>query len=44
MASLDLGTLVARIKVEGAETAKSVLKSISSELGKTEQSSKQARV
>lgn len=40
MASLDLGTLVARIKVEGAETAKSVLKSISSELGKTEQSSK----
>ncbi len=41
MASLDLGTLVARIKVEGAETAKSVLKSISSELGKTEQSSKQ---
>lgn len=41
MASLDLGTLVARIKVEGAETAKSVLKSVSSELGKTEQSSKQ---
>lgn len=35
MASLDLGTLVAHIKVEGAQAAQSVLRSISSAMGQT---------
>lgn len=34
MASLDLGTLVAKIKVDGAATAENVLKGVSSTLGK----------
>lgn len=39
MASLDLGTLVARIKVEGAETAQSVLRGVSDAMGRTGTSS-----
>lgn len=35
MASLDLGTLVAHIKVQGAETAQSVLRGVSSAMGQT---------
>lgn len=35
MASLDLGTLIARIKVEGASTAQSVLRGVSSAMGQT---------
>lgn len=35
MASLDLGTLIARIKVEGANTAQSVLRGVSSAMGQT---------
>lgn len=35
MASLDLGTLIAKIKVEGAATAQSALRGVSSALGQT---------
>ena len=35
MASLDLGTLIAKIKVEGAATAQSALRGVSSMLGQT---------
>nr|DAP50251.1 MAG TPA: minor tail protein [Caudoviricetes sp.] len=38
MASLDLGTLFARIKVEGADKAKSVLRGVSESMGNTSKS------
>nr|DAT81681.1 MAG TPA: minor tail protein [Caudoviricetes sp.] len=43
MANLDLGTLVAKIKVEGANTAKDILKGVSSAMGQTSTSSQQAQ-